>query len=358
MKALKVSVAMITYNGASFIENQLVSILKQTVKPDEVIISDDGSTDDTIEVINRIIDKYKNSGINICLLTDNPIHGIGSNFEWAYKHTIGDVIFSSGQDDVWAEDKIEKVLHVYKEHADAKVVISDAYLIDEQGNELPERFSPKFIDSLNARQHDAIKVERNKYIEYAESTTMVAGPVISFKSTFKELILPLPYYSAEDNWIEAIGVAENSLYFLMEKTTYYRIHNSTTKTQGASFWEKTKKNIRRSKMSYTIALAAYYYGKALLEYYDNHPDNFDGRDIAIETVNSIIYIGECVINYMRLGRLKGAIKLISMHDSNNRYKKSGKQAFILSLLYIFMYSKRKRNRDIDTEFAKFNSSLC
>lgn len=354
MKKLKVSVAMITYNGAGFIEEQLVSILNQTVKPDEIIISDDGSTDGTVELIKKIMDDYSDSGINICLLTDNPIHGIGTNYEWAVKHTTGDVIFSSGQDDVWAEDKIEKVLQVYKQYADAKVVITDAYLIDKDGNELPERFSPEFIDSLNIQQHDAVKIERSKYIEYAESTTMAAGPVISFRSALKELILPLPYFSAEDNWIEAIGVAENAMYFLMEKTTYYRIHNSTTKTQGASFWVKTKKNIQRSKKSYTTALASYYYGKALLDYYNNHADDFEGRDAAIVTVKNIIDIGKNEIDYMRMGRFKGSKNLNNMYKTNIRYKKSGKQAYILSLLYILMHSKKKRNNDIDNALSKYN----
>lgn len=354
MRDFKVSVAIITYNGASFIEEQLVSILNQTVKPDEVIISDDGSTDETVELIKKIMNDYADSGISICLLTDNPIHGIGTNYEWAVKHTTGDIIFSSGQDDVWAEDKIEKVLQVYKEYADAKVVITDAYLIDKDGNELSEGFSPQLIDSLNVQQHDVVKIERSKYIEYAESTTMVAGPVISFRSTLKDLIIPLPYFSAEDNWIEAIGVAENALYFLMEKTTYYRIHNSTTKTKGTSFWNKIVKNLQRAKTSYNTALASYYYGKALLEYYDNHPDDFEGRDAAIATVNNIVDIGQCVINNMRMGRFKGSRNLINMYKTNIRYKKSGKQAFILSLMYIFMYSKKKRNCDIDNELAKYN----
>ncbi len=78
MKKLKVSVAMITYNGAGFIEKQLVSILNQTVKPDEIIISDDGSTDGTLEIILEYIDK-----------------GVATNFENAFRNSTADFLFFS-----------------------------------------------------------------------------------------------------------------------------------------------------------------------------------------------------------------------------------------------------------------------
>ena len=346
---------MVTYNGVEYIKEQLTSILNQTVKPDEVIISDDGSSDGSIELIKRIIDDYSNSGISISLLTDNPIHGVGTNYDWAYRHTSGDIIFSAGQDDIWAPNKIESVLRVYMNHPDAQVVITDAQLIDEQGNKISKRFCPDFIDSLNILQGETKRVERIKYIEYAESTILVSGPVISFKSTLKDSLLPLPHNCYEDQWIEVIGIIEDSLYFLKEKTTYYRIHNSETHSEGSSLWQKIKKDLRRTKTSYTIALAPYNYGNALLTHYDEHPADFDGRDAAIDTVYHIISIGKKVLECMKMGRIKGSVNLIRFYRSDTRYRKSGFQQFFLCLLYIVLYSRKKRNRDINNEIAKFNN---
>ena len=351
-KKTKVSVAMVTYNGVDFIEEQLTSILNQTEKPDEVIISDDGSTDGSLELIQKIINEYSNSGISILLLTDNPIHGVGTNYEWAYRHTTGDIIFSSGQDDVWAQDKIEKVLNVYINHPDAQVVITDAYLIDGQGNRLPGKLCPLFIEELNIQQGESIRLERSKYIEYAESTNIIQGPVISFRSTIKEKVIPIPRKCYEDHWIEAIGVAENSLYFLMEKITYYRIHNSVTQTQGSSFIKKARKNMQRAKKSYSIALSSYNFGKSLLNYYNTNNEDFEGRDVALDTVNHIIKIGETELKCMRMGRIKGAVNLRRFYRSDIRYKKSGFEQFFISLLYITMYSKKRRNKDIDDEIEK------
>lgn len=343
---------MITYNGEQCIEEQLDSILNQTVKPDEIIISDDGSSDKTLEIIRRIIEKHINEEIKIILLTDNPVHGIGPNYSWAVQHTKGNIIFSSGQDDVWAKDKIEKVLHVYNNYSDAKVVITDAFLIDNLGNKLNERFATHFINSLGVKQHEVIKVDRGKYIEYAESTPLIPGPVVSFTRSLLDVLFPFPSNAAEDQWIETIGLLEDSLYFLNERTTFYRIHSSTTHSVGDSIWLRIRKNLQRAKKTYTSAVSTYNYGNGLLKYYNTHPDKFDGRDAAIDTVNHIISIGEREISYMRMGRIKGAYNLNKMYRTDIRYKKTGRQAFILSLLYILMYSKKKRNQDIDIELTK------
>ena len=353
---LRVSVAVITYNGEKFIEEQLNSILNQTVKPDEIIISDDGSSDKTIETIQRIMEKYSNDEIDIQILTDNPIHGISTNCSWAIQHTSGDIIFISGQDDVWSPDKIEKTIKVYENYRDAKIVIADAFLIDADGEPYQGEFCKGFTASLGMLKNgDVVKVSRSTYIEYAESTPLVSGPVLSLKRDLVDLITPIPPHILEDQWMEFVGLAENGLYYQNEKLTYYRMHDSTTQSADMPLYLRIKKNLNRVKNSYTTPSYAYNYGNAMRIYYDNHPDDFEGRDAAIDTVNHIISIGEREISYMRMGRIKGAYNLSKMYHTDIRYKKTGRQAHIISLLYILMYSKKKRNQDIDIELAKVNA---
>lgn len=92
---------MTTYNGEKYISVQLDSILKQLSENDEVIISDDSSTDRTVDVIKNFKDK------RIKLYEDNHFHSPIFNFENALEKASGDIIFLSDQDDVWLDNKVK-----------------------------------------------------------------------------------------------------------------------------------------------------------------------------------------------------------------------------------------------------------
>nr|AIA84980.1 Glycos_transf_2 [uncultured Leptotrichia sp.] len=94
-----ISVCMATYNGSSFIKAQLESILFQLNTNDEVVISDDGSSDDTLSIIEAFNDP------RIRLIEGPKIHSVAHNFEYAIRHSRGDIIFLSDQDDVWLNNK-------------------------------------------------------------------------------------------------------------------------------------------------------------------------------------------------------------------------------------------------------------
>ena len=98
----KISVCIATYNGERYIREQLDSILSQLSLDDEVIISDDGSKDSTIEIISSYLDS------RIKVFKNNGKHGYVGNFENALNHSSGDFIFLSDQDDIWELQKIEK----------------------------------------------------------------------------------------------------------------------------------------------------------------------------------------------------------------------------------------------------------
>lgn len=354
MKKYKISVALISYNGVEYIGEQLLSILNQTVKPDEIIISDDGSTDGTIDLIHSIRKRYNNSGIRIIVLTDNPIHGISSNMNWALSHVNGDIVFIAGQDDVWERNKIQSIVRVYENNKDAQIVITNAKMIDAKGNLYQGVFCESFISSLGVDEGALIKVDRRKYMESVESDALVSGPVLSLKKSLLELVVPIPPSILEDQWMEFLGLAEDSLYFLNEKTTSYRIHNSSTHSKNITILQWTKKNFCRIKKAYRIPFYAYNLGRAMKSYYDQHPADFEGRSNALSTVFHIIKIGETEIECMSKGRLKGSLGIIRLFKSDIRYRKTGTQQFFVSLLYIILYSKKKRSIDIDNEKKRYN----
>lgn len=124
---LQISVAMATYNGARYICEQLDSILQQTIMPDEIIISDDGSNDDTLGIIADYISKYP----NITLLHNTENHGAEGNFMNAFRYCNGDIIFPTDQDDIWVTNKIEKMLAAFTDGIE--IVYAQDEIFDETG---------------------------------------------------------------------------------------------------------------------------------------------------------------------------------------------------------------------------------
>ena len=175
MNKAKISVCMATYNGAKYIKEQLQSILPQLKENDEVIISDDGSTDETLPLIESFADKrikiYHHKKRNTKFHLDNSTH----NFENALKLCTGDIIFLSDQDDVWLPKKIELMVNGLK---DAMLVVSDCKLVD---NEL-KIIHPSYFEQNGV--HEGII---NNFIRYT-----LVGCCMAFRRELLNKALPFP----------------------------------------------------------------------------------------------------------------------------------------------------------------------
>ena len=125
---MKVSVAMCTYNGEKYIEEQLNSILHQTKKIDEIIICDDGSKDKTLEICNKILES---SNVEYILKLNKNNLGFAKNFYQAIKLCSGDIIFFCDQDDIWKENKVDLMCQVFDNDPDTLLVFSNAYITNE-----------------------------------------------------------------------------------------------------------------------------------------------------------------------------------------------------------------------------------
>ena len=113
MPAMRISVAMCTYNGANFLPAQLASISDQTRPPDEIIVCDDASNDETRALLERFA---RTSAIPVSLYFSDQNVGSVKNFERAIGLCTGDVIALSDQDDVWRADKLQLIENAFREH--------------------------------------------------------------------------------------------------------------------------------------------------------------------------------------------------------------------------------------------------
>jgi glycosyltransferase involved in cell wall biosynthesis len=200
---MKVSVALAAYNGEKYINEQLQSILVQLNVGDEIIFSDDGSRDKTLEVISCIDSEQ----ISLC---KNLRKGVITNFENAIHHTSGDIIFLCDQDDVWARNKIEVIQHYFKT-TDADLIISDAYVTDENLNIV----HPSFYELMNSGGGIMKNFMKNTYL----------GCCMTFRSHLKDVILPFPEkIPMHDSWIGLLAELKGKVLFIPEKLVYYRRH--------------------------------------------------------------------------------------------------------------------------------------
>ena len=199
-----ISVCIATYNGEKYIKEQLLSILPQLGKKDEVIISDDHSTDNTLDIVKGLNDN------RIKIVMNNREKGYTSNFENALSYAIGDYIFLSDQDDIWMSNKVDYCIAELKEY---DLVVSDAILINSKGEKIDDSFFYK----------------RNVYYTWLGNIFKFGflGCCMAFKMNVLKKALPFPkkhLYCTHDNWIFLVAQSFYKVKISHEKLIRYRRH--------------------------------------------------------------------------------------------------------------------------------------
>lgn len=229
-----ISVCIATFNGERFIKEQIISILSQIGNDDEIIISDDHSTDSTLDIINSIGDK------RLKVLTNTGRPGITWNFENALTYAKGDFIFLADQDDVWFPNKVSVMiewLHNYP------YVVSDCYVTD---------MSLKVIS--NTRYTPQSGITKNKYLAFLKSTPY-QGSCAAFRREVLKKALPFPcYIQSHDRWIGFVAAFFFSVAFCPNKLIYYRRHSNTASTATEGYSSNSLLSRIRNRIDYAKAL--------------------------------------------------------------------------------------------------------
>ena len=228
-----ISVAMCTYNGADFIEEQLLSILGQTKLVDEIVICDDKSSDDTVERIRGLAEKFPNR-IRLCVNEERL--NVSANFEKAIKLCSGDYIFLSDQDDIWHNDKVSTLLQWFNEHPNKDVVFSNARIVDKNGALLTDK-TLFDISGLNHKTlkwfDDGLAPEMFLYVCRAGGLTMAMRNCFKSKFHVNTKAHKVSQGAIHDEMIALCAIGYNTLGHCDEVLLDYRIHGRNT--EGLSY---------------------------------------------------------------------------------------------------------------------------
>ena len=230
-----VAVVVATYNGATYLRQQLESIVQQTYKPSQIIIIDDASVDDTI----TIADAFAAAHPEVMVVQNETRLGYIKNFEKGMLLANASYVALSDQDDIWVPNKLEVLIHAI---GDQMLAYSDSELIDAEGQLLNQKMS-------------SIKNQLAYHtpIMYAIGA-WAPGHAMLFKKELVDKAVPFPNLVTHDFWLGFVATCYSTVVYVNEPLVHYRQHTQnaigadTTKNKSASLTLAQKKQNARERM--------------------------------------------------------------------------------------------------------------
>jgi glycosyltransferase involved in cell wall biosynthesis len=241
---MRISVAMAVYNGARYLAEQLDSIAQQSRAPDELVISDNGSTDETIKIVETFA---SSAPFPVRLHVNEANLGIGKNFEQAIRLCTGEVICLSDCDDVWYPNKLQRIEEVFSASPSVGIVFSDADLVRQDltpvGYSLHQSFRCGHTEKVPLKGGaEAVRVLLPKRFA-------MFGNTMAFRARFKQSFLPMPEIGPmfsmgfHDIWIAVIIASIADLAIVPERLLAYRQHDR--QSGGSPLRASLRKRLRR-----------------------------------------------------------------------------------------------------------------
>ncbi|GAB3257004.1 hypothetical protein GCM10027347_19190 [Larkinella harenae] len=214
-----ISVALCTYNGEAYLETQLQSILHQSRLPDELIICDDDSTDQTPVILQKFADR---APFPVHIVRNTPRLGSNKNFEKALFLCQGELLFICDQDDYWLPEKIETLADYLEQHPATDLVFTNATIADANLNDTG-RF---FWDTVRFTAPIRDKWRRGEAMEVLLDGNRVMGCTCALRRRLLASFLPIPNLSnyIYDGWMALIAAAKGTVDFYEKPLVRYRTH--------------------------------------------------------------------------------------------------------------------------------------
>lgn len=234
-----ISIALCTYNGAGYLEEQLLSIVNQTYSNIELIVVDDCSTDDTQAILDRFSATYP---VTRVYRNDRNL-GFNKNFQKAISLCKGEYIAIADQDDIWLPQKLE-ILRA--NIGDNWLAYSNSELIDSEGKQLGRQI-------LNFQPASGKKSYKGLLLYNS-----VTGHTMLMKQEFRDYFMPIPAEGYYDWWIGFIAVYHQKAVYVNQCLTQHRIHQTSTTFTIYNTQRKEKRQILRNEVLTNLKLLQKY----------------------------------------------------------------------------------------------------
>ncbi|OEU70795.1 MAG: hypothetical protein BA863_01375 [Desulfovibrio sp. S3730MH75] len=307
---MKISIAMATYNGAEYIQEQLDSFAVQTRCPDELVICDDGSHDETVDIIEKFMETVN---FQVRFYRNNKRLGFAANFEKAINLCNCDIIVLSDQDDIWYPDKLETLKLAFDQSEDVGFVISNADILDERGNDIGKTLWQARNFSFKKYENLCNKDQFRTMLQYAISTGMVSA----FIKKVRKIAGPLPEGMSHDSWYLHVAAGLNITGVILSRSLVgYRQHErQAVGTAKIGLMQKIFKQFYKQQCTFERKI---YYRSMLLDRMKHISSNLK--------VENVLYL-ENEINHLEIrDKMKQFVfwkrfVLVIRELANGRYKK-------------------------------------
>jgi glycosyltransferase involved in cell wall biosynthesis len=208
---------MCTYNGARFLSEQLESIAAQTRPPDELVVCDDTSNDETFEIARAFSGRVP---FAVRLERNEKNLGSTKNFEKAINLCRGEIVALADQDDVWHPEKLVRTEDIFCRRPSVGLVFTDAEVVDEG----LARLNIRLWNSERFTRAEQKTLSSGRGLKILLNHNVVTGSTMSFRSNLKGFVLPIPDLWVHDAWIALLVSATAEMAMIPEPLISYRKH--------------------------------------------------------------------------------------------------------------------------------------
>jgi len=222
-----VSVLISSYNHDKYIEDCLESLFNQTYPNFEVIIRDDGSTDNTVKKIKSFISSLN---LNTIIVTEYGTNiGLIKSINWMLEKAKGEIIQGCASDDILMPDKLKRVVELFNNFPEIDLLFSDAEIIDANGKTLNRSYSKRnghyFFESFSK------DIDKNtSIIQDLDIKRVINSAFAGVGFSFRRRLLQCHNYKFpemlkyEDNYLTFLGLVNRGIIVSKERLTKYRRH--------------------------------------------------------------------------------------------------------------------------------------
>lgn len=221
-----VSVALCSFNGAAFLEEQLRSICLQTVPPDEIVLCDDASTDESVTLARRVVSEclaeMPSSRLELRAFVNPQTLRVTRNFEQALRACRGDLIALSDQDDIWVPDKLARMVDLFVRDPGLTLLHTDARLVGRTG----EPLGGTLFHALRVTDSEISRIHSGQAFEVLLRRNLVTGATAMLRRQLLTCAAPFPDGWLHDEWLGAIAAATGCVDVLERALIDYRQHGN------------------------------------------------------------------------------------------------------------------------------------